>query len=256
MQNNRSKTKILVMDIETSPSLGAYFQLYREGNIVWTERDWYVMSWVAKWEGSNTIIARSLPDYTNYKKNPEDDSALLKDLHKLVDLADIVVAHNGKSFDVKKINARFIINGLKPPTPYKVVDTKLVAKKYFGFESNKLTDLGRYFGLGEKMDTGGIDLWRDCLRGDLKAWRKMVRYNIQDVVLLEKIYLHMRPWMTDHPNMNLTNETNCNCPNCGSNDLQRRGFALTRTTKYQRLQCKNCGAWSTGSKEKIDHVIR
>lgn len=251
MQNK----KILLFDIETSPNLGAYFQLYKEGNIVWTEKNWHVMSWVAKWLGDKKTIIKALPDYPGYKKNPEDDKALCEDLWKLLDEADVVIAHNGDQFDIKKMNARFIVNGLKPPTPFVSIDTKKVAKKYFNFDSNKLNDLGVILGLGEKEDTGGIELWKQCINGDMDAWKTMKKYNKQDVLLLEKVYLHMRPWMTNHPNMNLLGDTNHSCPNCASAHMQKRGTGRTRTTVYQRYQCQDCGAWSRGEKIDVEKVI-
>ena len=39
------------------------------------------------------------------------------------------------------------------------------------------------------------------MKDDLKAWKKMVEYNKQDIVLLEKVYYALRPWDTYHPNM-------------------------------------------------------
>ena len=75
------------------------------------------------------------------------------------------------------------------------------------------------------------------------VWRKMVKYNKRDVSLLEKVYIKMRPWINNHPNLNLINDTKELCPNCGGH-LQKRGFAITRVAKHQRFQCQSCGAWS------------
>ena len=66
-----------------------------------------------------------------------DDKPLLKGIRDLLDEADIVIAQNGKSFDVRKVNARLIQHGFQPPSPYRVVDTMLVAKKYFAFTSRR-----------------------------------------------------------------------------------------------------------------------
>lgn len=154
--------------------------------------------------------------------------------------------HNCDSFDIKIMNTRFIVNGFTPPSPYKTVDTKKEAKKRFGFNSNSLNDLGRLFGFGKKLDTGGFKLWTDCMAGDLDAWKKMKKYNKIDVALLEQVYLKLRGWMKSHPNVSVTLDRTC-CQVCGSNNTQKRGFSFTKLTKYQRIQCMDCHSWSQGT---------
>lgn len=238
--------KILIYDIETSPSLGYYFNLYQEGNIVWDEKSWYMLSFSWKWLGENKVHVLSLPDFETYSKDPENDKELCKKLWALFDEADIVIAHNGNSFDQKKSNARFIYHGFPPPSPYKEIDTKLVAKKYFKFDSNKLTDLGKYLKCGQKVETGGFGLWKRCMSGDMDSWKLMCKYNKQDVVLLEQIYLKLRPWMTNHPNMNMIEGTLHNCPNCGSDNTVRQGYKHSRVGTRQQYRCKDCCGWSCG----------
>jgi len=157
-----------------------------------------------------------------------------------------VIGHNGDKFDVKKTNARFIAHGMNPPSPYKTIDTLKVARRFFKFDSNKLDQLGRYLKLGRKVETGGIQLWFGCMSGKMSAWNKMVKYNKQDVQLLEDVYLKLRPWMSNHPNLNKYMETAHNCPACGSHDLQRRGTDGTvgNVNLYQRWRCNDCYKWS------------
>lgn len=239
-----NKTKILLFDIETAPNLGYAWGKW-EQNIIENVKDWYILSFSYKWLGEKTVYAYSLPNFSNYKKNREDDSELIKKLWRLMDEADIVIAHNGDEFDIKKANARLIMSGILPPKPYKTIDTKKVAKRHFKFDSNKLDELGRYLGLGRKIQTGGFDLWKGCMAGNSDSWKKMVKYNKQDVVLLEKVYLKLRPWINNFP---IVSSENGQCRNCEGRRLHKRGFGYTKTARYQRLQCYNCGAWSTGEK--------
>ncbi len=240
-----SEPRILFIDIETAPLIGYAWQKW-ETNIIDTKQDWYILCFAYKWMGDKKIHACALPDYKLYKKSSEDDSELVKSLWELFNEADIIVAHNGDEFDIKKSNARFIAHGLTPPTPYKTIDTKKVAKQSFKFDSNKLDELGRYFGLGRKLPHTGFHLWKGCMTGDKKSWELMIKYNKQDIVLLEKVYLKMRPWMKSFP---IVRANNGSCRHCESNHVQKRGFAFTRTYKIQRLQCINCRAWSLGDKE-------
>jgi hypothetical protein len=165
-------------------------------------------------------------------------------LHDLFDSVNVVIAHNNNAFDYKWVYGRFAVHGIPPPSPCQLIDTLLIARSKFKFNSHKLKDLGKYFNLGDKIDTGGIDLWYRCIElDDSKAWSLMCKYNKQDVVLLEKVYNHMLPFITNHPNIGLMNDTLVACPNCGSKKVQKRGFNLTRSSRSQRWQCRDCGSW-------------
>ena len=135
---------------------------------------------------------------------------------------------------------------MNPPSPYKSIDTLKMARRSFKFDSNKLDQLGRYLGLGRKVQTGGMDLWFYCMAGKMSAWKLMVKYCKQDVVLLEEVYLKLRPWDKSHPNLNKYTQTEHTCPACSSTDLQRRGFDSTvgNVNCYQRWQCNSCAKWS------------
>jgi len=247
------KAKILLFDIETMANLAWVWGKY-EQNVIDYEMEWYMLCFAYKWLGEKQTHVVGLPDFSSYKKNKEDDKKLITALWDLFNEADVIVAHNGDAFDIKKANARFLYHGLTPPEGYKTVDTKLVAKRYFQFNSNKLDDLGQLLGLGRKIDTGGFELWKGCALGDMASWKKMMNYNKQDVVLLEKVYLKLLPWMVNHPNLNLLNGTLCSCSNCASTNLQKRGFSITRTAKRQRYQCMDCGAWNLGKSESVKEL--
>lgn len=245
--------KVVLIDIETAPSLGYVWGKYDQ-NVISFERDWFLLSFAYKYLSDKRVTVHALPDYRGYKKSPLDDQALSQDLWKVLDDADIIVAHNGDSFDIKKSNARFLTHGLPPPSSYKTVDTLKIARKHFKFDSNRLNDLCNALGIGSKVPHVGFALWKGCMSGDLEAWKVMKEYNAQDVILLEEIYLRLRPWAS-HPDVNLYGATPMaagehNCPNCGSHHVQRRGFAVARTRRYQRLNCQDCGAWFQGSLEK------
>lgn len=248
-----TKPRILIWDLENAPSLGYFYDLWKEGNIVDTKVGWYLLSVAYKWLGDKQVKCFALPDFKGYKPGSEDDEQLVRELHKLIDQADILVAHNGDKFDIKKANARFAYYNLPPPSPYKTVDTLKVAKKYFNFTSNRLDALGDHLGYGRKRVHTGFNLWKGCMAGDPKSWKEMIAYNKRDVVLLEQIYLHLRPWIQNHPNSAILSEIT-GCPNCGSTHLQSRGTGITKTGAYPRFQCQSCGAWSHGPSKKLTNI--
>jgi len=256
--------KILVFDIETAPIDAWIWSLWNEVRTTdFISSEWYALSWSAKWLGETETITRTLIDYEGYKEDPKDDKDLMKDLWYLLDECDLAIAHNGKKFDRRKVNARFIMNGFPPPSPYKVVDTLLEARKNFMFTSNRLGDLGVYLGVGTKEETGGFELWKRCISGDLEAWSTMRRYNERDITLLEDVYIALRPYMTSHPNIGVyQSECQKACAKCGSHDIELVEGKTTPTSvsQFQMYKCNNCGAFSRGrknvlSKEKRDELL-
>lgn len=236
--------RILIVDIETAPNQAYVWGKYQQDVIEYVS-EWYMMMFAYKWLGEKDTYVVALPDFETYEQDRENDYELVKVLHGLFDQADVIIAHNGDSFDVKKSNARFIYHGLTKPSFYRTIDTKKVAKRYFKFNSNKLDDLGELLGVGRKINTGGFALWKGCMAGDQKAWDKMRKYNIQDVKLLEKIYILMRGWMDNHPHHSMYTGDMSSCPICGSNRIQKRGYKPTKTMNRRAYQCRNstCMSW-------------
>jgi hypothetical protein len=246
-----NKTRILLLDTENTPSLGWVWGKY-EQDVLAFDREWYMLSFAYKWLGDKTIQCKALPNYKGYTKDKTNDKRLLEDLWNLLDEADIVIGHNVDRFDIRKINARFLKHGFNPPSPYRTVDTVKLARKHFMLNSNKLDDLGSYLGVGRKASTGGFQLWLDCMNGVGAAWKKMIAYNKQDVALLEDVYLALRGWATNHPNVNLVENQNDGCPICGGKkNIQKRGFRYSKTGKAQAFQHLDCGGWFHGQYKKV-----
>lgn len=235
------KARVLLYDIETAPNLAYVWGKY-EQDVIAYEEQWYMLCFAYKWLGERKTHIVALPDFPLYKKDPTNDYEVIKKLHELFDEADVIIAHNGDSFDQKKSHARMLVHGMAPPSPYRQIDTRKVARKYFNFNSNKLNDLGELLKVGVKAETGGFKLWLGCMNGVKAAWSTMKKYNKQDVVLLEQVYLKMRGWIHPHPAMNLMEDRLDACPNCGHNVLIKRGTYYNKVSKIQVWQCKGCGA--------------
>jgi predicted RNA-binding Zn-ribbon protein involved in translation (DUF1610 family) len=243
--------KLLFLDIETAPILMTSWSMRPPyAGAVWVERDTFMLMVSYKWSHERSVKTACLPDFRGYGRNKYSDKALCRLLHGLLDEADIVVAHNGDAFDVKKINSRLIVNGFEPPSPYKTIDTLKIARRVFKFDSNKLDNIGRYLGEGRKIPNTGAALWRACVDGDLKAWSTMRRYGKQDTALLANAYDRLRSWAPNHPNLNLYKayQDKAGCPTCGSEHVQRRGVQVKLKSKYYRFQCQDCGGWFAGMK--------
>ena len=234
-------TKIVTLDIETAPNVAYVWGLWKQNvGLNQLQQQSYIMSIAAKELG--------VDDVEYYENRGGNDYQLLSQCIRILDEADIVVGHNCRRFDLKRINAQAATLGIKPPSPYKVIDTLDAAKKYFSYPSNKLEYLADVFGVAPKGDHAkfvGFKLWLECLRKNPEAWEEMRKYNIQDVITNEQLYLAMRPWIADHPNVAVFEESeDYICPKCGSKHLHKRGSYRTNVGKYQRLHCQSCGGWS------------
>lgn len=233
--------RILILDIETAPNIAYVWRFFKENvGAKQVLEHTQIMSFAYKWLGEKEV--------TYYDTQFTDEKTILEPLMEALDAADIVVAHNGNRFDLPTIQGRALVVGLRPPSPYKTVDTLLVARYEFRFPSNSLEYLSGILGVDKKDDHKkfpGFELWNECLKGNPEAWEEMRLYNIQDVDTLEQVYLKMRPWMSRHPNVGVFDEKDVPvCPNCGSTHVQRRGYAHTSVSKFHRLRCNDCGTWS------------
>ena len=238
--------KVLHVDVETAP-IQAYVWGLWKNNVGMNQiiSDWFMLTWSAKWHGDDVVYGDKL---SSSEAIEQDDKRIMYSLWKMLDEADIIVGHNLDKFDRKKINTRFLVHEMSPPSPYRTIDTLKVAKRHFGFSSNRLDYLGKMLGVGRKIDTGGFELWADCMKGKEEALAKMLEYNQQDVILLEDVYNRLAPYHATHPNHGATMEgiDEPVCPKCGSTHLQKRGYAFTNTSRYQRYRCTDCGGWSRG----------
>lgn len=244
--------KILLFDIETSPNLSWTWGIW-EQNVIEVLRDWTILSVAYKWYGKKDVHVIAQCDYKGYKRGifNLDDRKVMEELHKIFGEADVVIGHNSDAFDIRKVNARMLIHGLPPVSPFKSMDTLKMARRHFKFDSNKLDDLGRTLGVGRKVVHTGKDLWLRCMEGDRKAWGLMKKYNKQDVVLLERVYERLRGWSTGHVNMAyISREMGC-CPRCGSRSIVKWGVRRNLTREYQRFQCTECKGYCYDGGEKL-----
>lgn len=231
--------KVLLLDIETRPNLGYVWSLWQQNvGINQLKEVGEVICYGAKWLGNKKVHFQSA--------HHDGKEAMLRGIHELIDEADFVVGWNSKSFDMKHLKREWLLMGLNPPSPWKDIDLMLTVRKEFKFASNKLDFVSQQLEVGAKVQHEGFQLWIDCMAGDEAAWRKMKRYQIQDVNLLEPLYYKLLPWIANHPNVNLYDGTD-GCPSCTSTNFQRRGTSKTQTGEYARYQCQDCGKWFKGS---------
>lgn len=238
--------KILVIDIESSP-LVAYVWGLKDQNIGLNQikEDWKLMAVGAKWLGDPELMYRDLSKHS--------EISIINFAWKLLNKADIVITQYGTGFDAPRLNAKFISKGMRPPDPYRHLDTYRIVSRVAQFTSNKLEYLTdklcvKYKKLSHSKFPG-FSLWRECLDGNAEAWKEMQKYNLHDVLSTEELYMKVRAWTPESmPDAFLTNG-NRKCRVCGGT-INSKGLVSTNKGKWQLLRCKSCKATQRGEKIK------
>lgn len=236
--------KVISIDIETAPMTVHNWSLWDNftglNQII---EDWYIISIAG--------VDEEGEEYYADLKTVGNEKNVLRVAWAMLDHYDVIVGHNIDKFDLKKLNSRFLYYGFDPPSPYLTIDTLKVLKKTFAMSSNKLEYVVKHLGLEEKLtnrEYAGHALWTSCLlEGDEEAWKELQEYNIQDAKITLDLYHKLKPWIKNHPSFNLIGANNeeeqSGCPRCNSKRLVKRGFAFSKSGKYQRYVCKDCGGW-------------
>lgn len=230
------QAKVLTLDIESKP--GVYYS--------WGPKAEYIGSsmmidpggmicFAAKWLGEDKVM---------FFKGQQ----AVKEAHRLLSEADLVVTYNGDRYDIKRLNNEFLKAGMAPPKPYRSIDLIKTNRKQFDLPYKKLDYLAQVTDMGGKIKHSGFDLWIDCMNGDPEAWAKMEEYNKHDVVLTEGLYVKLLPWLTGIPHMGMF-VAEGQCPYCGSDNIVETDDEITALVqRYKLLHCNNCQGWSRGNK--------
>ena len=229
--------KILLFDVETSfyhfVGWGTYKQYIQHYQIT---KHQYIISWAAKWLYDENVQSDVV---TPKESKNRDDKRILKSIWKLLDEADIVIGHNGDRFDLRKLRWRFISEDMQPPSPFRVIDTLKIARREFFAPSYKQDFLTKYFHLQNKLETN-FQLWKDCEAGISEKLEEMVEYNRHDVMGLEELYLKIRPYIHNHPNLGVLMDKDV-CSTCGADDIiETNSEYITSANKCPVYRCNSC----------------
>jgi hypothetical protein len=189
-------------------------------------------SW--KWKHENRV------HFTAAWEDPADPFLVARTLWQLLDEADIAVTFNGRAADLKWLRQDWAVDGLPLPTPWRDVDLFLIARRHFAFESRSLRHLCERLGLPNKAGHYEADTARAAMDGDEKAQRRLAKYSRQDSRITEAVFDRLLPYVTGI-NLGLLGTDGARvCTNCGSENLEPAGWAMTAVTRYPSYRCSDC----------------
>lgn len=241
--------RLLFLDIETSRILyGGFGGLYNKSfSLEQVEEDWTILSFGYKWFEDEDTTYLDIVDHGS-------ELEILEHLHEVLSQADFVVGHNLRRFDLKRIKARMITYGMKPFGNPRVIDTLEIAKREFGFTSNKLAYLTKLLckkyvkSSHEKFN--GYLLWKGFASGDKEAIKEMRDYCRLDVLSLQELFEILAPWDTKLPNFDVYFDEVFD-----NSAWEMVGYHYTNLGKYEKFRNKITGQVRRGrvnllSKEK------
>lgn len=247
--------KRMYFDIETSPNIGifwrsGYNQTITPQDII-QERAIICVCW--KWEGEDEIHS------LHWDKN-HCDKKLIKKFVKELETAEEAIAHNGDRFDIKWLRTRALFHGVNMHHSINTIDTLKLAKSGFYFNSNRLDYIARFLGVGQKLQTGGLDLWKKvCLEKCEDSLKHMIEYCKMDVEVLEKVHQKLNPYTKPKTQYAvLRGGEKFECPECGKLGNYKSMITTAHGTIKHRMQCsdrKQCRKqWYINNKTYMDFL--
>lgn len=238
----KTETKILIYDIETTKLLADVWwtgKQYVSHTSLRTETK--IISISYKWLGSEKVECIAWDNKNKCDKN------LVKNFLKIYNQADFVIGVNNDNFDNRLVNVRALKYNLDVNTHVRSLDLLREAKRLFRLPSYSMAYISKYLGFEGKYSHAGASMWEDIQYGTKekseKALKEMIKYNDQDVLTTEQIYLYFRKYIKTVMHVGVLHNTQkyC-CPTCGSSNVKLYKTTVTPAGTIQHImECQEDG---------------
>lgn len=225
------KPRILIWDVETRYLLARIWntgeqRVNPEQIVDGQTPDIICIAW--KWLGVKGVHS------LDWGLNKQDSKPMIEQFSKIIESADLAIAHNGSQFDIKHLNTQRLLHGLPPVNWPSTDDSLAMFRSKFYFPSYKLDYLAKIL-TGSGKDPMNFDDWVAVVeRKDPKALEKMLRYCRRDVLkLAQTLAPALKFFKLKSPKIP--------CPECSSRHTESRGYANTDGKKQQKRKCMDCG---------------
>lgn len=119
------------------------------------------------------------------------DKKLVREAKELLEKYAVLVAHNGKMFDIPFLNTRLLYWGHPPLNPKHHLDTYQQLKYKLRTSSKSQAALLSFLHLPQQKMHLSPEVWANCL-DDQKEMDRLIRRNVTDCVGLEQLYRKTR----------------------------------------------------------------
>lgn len=195
-----------------------------------------------KWYDSPDVIQLAEWDTGGRKR-------FLREVHRLMAQADIIVGHNVDQADVPWLLGDLHIEaGLPPLPPFKTVDTLKVLRTQFksGAPFKGLDAFCQIVGIPAKTDKyDRMAMERAVTEKSVADRERLTTYCVGDVVATQGLYDWCRPYIKTHPALFVDGKDKLTvCNRCGhdTEPIPKRYVASVLT--YSMRRCVECGAHS------------
>ena len=233
-----SDFRIMVYDIETSRVTAKVWwtgkqyvghkQLLEEPKVI-------SISW--KWLGEDKIHALT------WDKDHCDKKMLTKFM-KQYNSADMVIGQNNDRFDNRWINARAMKHNIHFNTFVKSFDIMKQTKRLFRLPSYSMDYITKFLNVENKQTHEGIKMWDMIQDGNKKQQKeylkKMVAYNVGDIVSTEAMYVKLRKYMNHKVHFGVLNgQPKYSSPSDGTLDVKLLRVSSTPAGTLQYIMQSN-----------------
>lgn len=245
VNNTSPKTvdaKILIYDIETSRT---------SAKVWWTGKQYInhaqlrieptIISIAWKFLGENKVYS------LNWDMTTHSDKEMLVKFAEVYNSADMVIGQNNDQFDNKWVNARCAKHGIFINTFVNSFDLMKQTKRLFRLPSYSMAYVSKYFNVTHKQSHDGIIIWdmiEDGNPSEQKEYmKKMLTYNIGDIVTTEELYLKLRKYMGHKIHVGVLNgDEKWTSPNNGTTNIELFRTNITPAGTVQRvMKCLDTG---------------
>lgn len=201
----------------------------------------------AKWYFDDEVIRLAEWDKGGRKR-------FLREVHRLMGQADIIVGHNVDNADVPwLLGDMHIEGGLPPLPPFKTVDTLKVLRRQFksGAPFKSLDAFCQIVGIPAKTDKYDRHaMERAVTDKSVDDRQRLTDYCAGDVLATQGLYDYLRPHIKNHPAMFVDGKDRMTvCNRCGHDtELTAKRYVASVMT-YTMRKCVVCGAYSRLSVE-------
>ena len=233
-----SDFRIMIYDIETSRVTAKVWwtgkqyvghkQLLEEPKVI-------SISW--KWLGEDKIHALT------WDKDHCDKKMLTKFM-KQYNSADMVIGQNNDRFDNRWINARAMKHNIHFNTFVKSFDIMKQTKRLFRLPSYSMDYITKFLNVENKQTHEGITMWDMIQDGNKKQQKeylkKMVAYNVGDIVSTEAMYVKLRKYMGHKVHFGVLNgQPKYSSPSDGTLDVKLLRVSSTPAGTLQYIMQSN-----------------